>query len=283
METSRNYRPVAIGVVAATVVGGLLYYTTAGRETTARPLAPDDLEEVKISCLYIDRCLARLDAETDLLGPRAASVVESAERTLPLFWGIDPATLDAELRGRIDAYPAKIRGWVDTINEKMSEQKLAKIRQAVADFARWQRDHADGKWQLWIDQLENDIGKIQKLLLGMSDGAAQELAADIHMRLQGKLIDYRRGQLTAYQKDAIRHCHGFVNFVLTNTIGSRETFNDEFDKSQVGHIDSALLTSDARRIYDVAVGFADTKLRDRPRADFLLKLTSTPKWPLSDY
>ena len=85
---------------------------------------PKEPEEVTTAMLYIDRCLARMDKETDLTGDRAASVILAAERTVPVFWGADPAALSPATAAKIDQYPRRIREWIDKINEAKSAKVL---------------------------------------------------------------------------------------------------------------------------------------------------------------
>ncbi len=242
-------------------------------------------DEISVSCEYIDRCLARLKAEpeAELLGDRAASVVTSAERTLPVFWGADPASLSAPLRARIDAYPTQIRGWVDRINELKSAQAVKSMQALAQEHNEWRKANQDKLWQDFINRDEDVIRKMQTLAAGMSAGPSLTEASKILLAHQKLMNQHARSQLTDYQKRAIRHSHGFVSFVLTNTITRDSVLIAAFEENQVAKIDAGLLDANTRRLYDTAIGFMDNKLKERTRSDFLLKLIETEKWPLSDF
>jgi hypothetical protein len=72
-------------------------------------------------------------------------------------------------------------------------------------------------------------------------------------------------------------------FCLTNTVTRDSVLLEQFAEAGIYDIDSGLLGADARRIYEIAVGFMDSKLKERNRADFLLKLSEGQKWQLSDF
>jgi len=126
-----------------------------------------------VACLYIDRCLVRLEKEKpeDLLGDRVASIVSSAERTLPVFWGVDPEVLTKATREKVDAYPAKIRGWFDKIDEQKSWGLLKEVVKARSDLATWRgenKQNAEMKWQDYIDRTNAASTKLQRLIASMS-------------------------------------------------------------------------------------------------------------------
>ena len=244
-----------------------------------------DVDEIAVSCLYIDRCLARMELEKDnLLSDRAASIIQSAERTLPVFWGVEQKSLSKETSAKIDGYPAEIRSWMDRINEKKAEAALKEINALHSANAEWQQAHQnDGtKWQEWIEQIDECIAKMQRHLASMAAGKSLDQAVEILLRKQKFVNHCRHMQLTEYQKKALRRCHNFLDYTLSNTIRSVDTLNWKFGEQEIAKIDSNLLGSDARRIYDIAVSRMDG-LRDRDRAQFLLMLSGAIKWPLSDY
>ena len=74
-----------------------------------------------------------------------------------------------------------------------------------------------------------------------------------------------------------------MTFVLSNTIAYDSTLLEKFNEAQIAKIDAGLLGADARRIYDTAIGMMEDKLKNRERAKFLLELTETEKWELSDF
>lgn len=279
-----------VGLVASIIMIG--YGESPLPEAKAAPKAtekpnPRVPPEVTVSCIYMDRCLERLAQENEegLLSERAASIILAAERTLPIFWGVDPQVLDEATRAKIDAYPAKIHEWIDRINELKSQQGLRGIQKIVQEHETWLQENRGESvpWQKWIDRDQADIAQVQQLLLGMVAGPSLDQASLLLTDLQKQLNQHLRLQNTRYQKRALRHCHTFVTFVLSNTIISDSTLNEEFDKTEIAKIDAGLLGADARRIYDTAIGLMESKLKDRNSAVFLLKLTETEKWPLSDF
>ena len=257
-------------------------------------LAPDpapspahaELDDVRTSCLYIDRCFVWLERERKagrLLGNQAAAVVTAAERTLPAFWGIDPAALPADLLQKIDSYPNRIREWMDRINEAKSQEQLAAVRGEWGKFLTWHHHNQTKKWQEKIDQNAESQGRIVKLTQGMTSGPAADAAQQVLLDCQKHLNDYGRAQVTAYNKWALDRCHQFATYCLTNTVTRDSKLFESFEESGIYDIDSGLLGADARRIYDIAVGFMDGKLKERHRADFLLKLSEGKKWQLSEF
>ena len=256
------------------------------QEKKAAPVAAEkekESDEIAVSCLYIERCLSRMEAEKDLTSDQAASIIQSAERTLPVFWGTDPKTLSNETNAKIEGYSKAIRVWMDRINETKSAAILEEIKGFDAATAIWKRENTGAKWQEWIDKSDECVAAMQRKMIGMSAGKSLDKATKIILDNQWLGNDCRHQQLTAYQKNAVKRCHQFAEWALTNTtLGSESTLN-KFNESEIAKIDSNLLGSDARRIYEVALAQMDAKLRDRPRAEYLKKLTETEKWPLSDY
>jgi len=268
------------------LASAILYDCGASRLVSAEPTK--DVEEVSVACLYIDRCLARLEKEKpeDLLGDRVISIISSAERTLPVFWGVDPEALTKATREKVDAYPAKIRGWFDKINEQKSQGLLKEVVKVRLDLSTWRgenKQNAETKWQDYIDRTNAASTKMQKLIASMSPGVSQEKAVELLTEVQYILNWDNRNQLSAYQKRALERCHGFATFVLTYTIRKDDTLLAQFNEREIMKIDTGLLSSDSRRIYEIAVGMMDEKLKERHRASFLLKLTETEKWKLSDF
>ncbi len=244
-----------------------------------------EIDDVAVSCLYIDRCLARLEAEppTEQLSDRVASIIMSAERTLPVFWGVDPQTLAPGVREKIDEYPKRIRMWVDRVNEQKSQLALTSVKSLANEHEAWRVANQDKLYQPHIEHDEAVIRQMQTLIVGMSAGPALTDAMGELLAKQNLLNAHNRNQLTDYQKLAIKKSHEFVSFTLSNTISRDSVLLEAFDKAEVAKIDSALLGAPARRMYDTAIGLMEAKLKDRTHAEFLLKLTDTEKWPLSNY
>ncbi|MCZ2342914.1 MAG: hypothetical protein LC104_14165 [Bacteroidales bacterium] len=279
-----------VGLVAPIIMIGCVESPSPEGKTTPQATEkpnPRVPSEVTVSCLYIDRCLERLtqESEDELLSERAASIVLSAERTLPIFWGVDPQTLDEATRQKIDDYPAKIHEWIDRINEIKSQRTLREIQKILEEHDAWLQENQGESvpWQTWIDRDQRDVARIQKQLLGMSEGPSLEKASQLFAELQTQLNQHMRLQNTRYQKRALQRCHAFTTYVLTYTVINDSTLIEEFDKNEIAKIDAGLLGADARRIYDTAIGMMESKLKSRNRAEFLLKLTETEKWPLSDF
>ena len=147
--------------------------------------------------------------------------------------------------------------------------------------AKWRDAHAEAKWQARIDRADALVESVQRKIAAMPAGPSLEQALNAYRGAQ-RLANECRRQLTDYQKDAIRRCYQFLDFTLKNTIRSDDTLNEKFAEAEIFKIDSNLLGSDARRIFDAAVARMDG-LRDRRRAEFFLKLSETPKWSLADY
>ena len=249
------------------------------------PADKDELADVRVSSLYIDRCLKRLEEEKDLTSDRAASIVTAAERTLPVFWGADPDALPADLKTKIDHYPKQIREWFDKINEAKSQILLAEIKAINSEVASWRADNKDENWQAWIEKTQEAVQEIQERALSMSNGHSRKSALKITLDQQALLNSYMRGQYTAYQKKAIAHCGEFVTFALSNTVRSDEPLKRSFGDNLIHEIDSSLLGAEARRIYDVANSQMEDRLKSRARAEFLLNLTNPEqrRWKLSDF
>jgi hypothetical protein len=248
--------------------------------------AAGEFDELRTSALYIDRCLERMEGEAragTLLQDRATSIITSAERTLPVFWGTAPESLPPDLRAKTDAYPQRIRGWIDRINELRSQEQLAVARREWDGFAAWHHLNQHNPWQVRIDKNAEVQVRIAKAVGGMTPGPAADAASAVLADCQRHLNQLGRGQLTAYNRWALARCHQFATFCLTNTVISDGTLNDEFDKSGMIDIDVGLLSAEARRVYEIAVGFMDAKLKERRRAEFLLKLTEARKWQLAEF
>jgi hypothetical protein len=244
---------------------------------------PKEPEEVTTAMLYIDRCLARMEQETDLTGDRAASVILSAERTVPVFWGADPATLSPATAAKIDEYPRRIREWIDKMNEAKSAKVLIEIEELSRKVHEWRNERQDGTRQVLIEHTAEVAGQMQKRLVGMTAGPSLDKAADLVVRLQTDLNNDRKEQLNRYQRKAIERCNQFNTLILCHTYVNDSAIIKDFDEAEIAAIDPGLLGAESRRIYEIAVGFMDGKLKSRNRANFLVKLTETKKWPLSDF
>lgn len=253
-------------------------------DKTAPVVEPqNELKDVEEAVLYIDRCLGRLEKETDLTGERAAAVVLAAERTVAVFWGADTTALSPATRDKIDQYPRRIREWIDKINEAKSVKILEEVEKLSAQTHAKRHERRDGARQPLIDVTTEGVGHMLKLLNGMTAGKSLDKAADLLLRLQTDLNNDRREQLNRYQRQAIERCHQFNRFVLENTVARDSTLQREFDEADIAAIDVSLLGAEARRIYEIAVGLMDSKLKERTRADFLVKLTEAKKWSISDF
>ncbi|VTR96650.1 hypothetical protein [Tuwongella immobilis] len=240
--------------------------------------------EIADACIYIDRCFKRLEAEpeSELPSLRVASIIQSAERTLPIFWGLDLAKVPPELKQRIDAYPEAIGKWVDRVNETKSKQALEEIQKVADAHYTWRDQNQDQKWQAYIEQDEKVIKEIQQAMARIQSAKEQKLAEIVLLEHLKLLNLHRTKQATAYQKQAIKHCHQFVDYCNTNTIISDETLFTEFAKAEIEKIDPTILGYHARRMYDIAVGMMESKLGYKNKAKFMLDLAEAARWPLSD-
>jgi len=249
--------PKALALVLASVVVMAVMWATTSESTgqlkeptpTYPTPSPDrqgklnEPDEVITAILYIDRCLAK----------------------------------------KIDQYPSRIRGWIDKINEAKSVQVLKKVQTINHKLHESRHKNANERRQVLIDHTSPVAGQMQKLLSKMTAGPSLDNAANLVVNVQMLLNDDRREQHNRYQRKAMDQCHQFNRFVLENTITRDSILMEQFNAAEIASIDSSLLGVKARRIYEIAVGFMDSKLKERTRANFLVELTEAKKWPLSDF
>lgn len=239
--------------------------------------------------IYIDRCLDRLKAETDLTNRRAAAVVQAAESTLPSFWGVDPSALPPQLREKIDAYPQVIDGWVQRIAEARSDVVLAGMRKS-RDLAIEREPavnatdiHPNRSRQERTNHWEKCFRDLQQQAGGVSWPGKLPEAQAIVEEVQSRLLASRRFQMNAYQR-----------FAVSRIAEAYRGFNGEWivrEGKAVGFIqqhglhklDPALLSPDVSRAYNDVLSRLLAELSANTLVDVYELLSSTIKYKLEDF